>query len=88
VSLIRVSRPGHATEFIDLGPCVGRVTHTRSGVRGWALAPTIAGSFVTADPVQVRRDRNAEAAVRYRARASDGGPRRGRAISIHPENAR
>jgi hypothetical protein len=34
MSALRVSRPGHPTQLLDLGPAVGRITHTRGAVGG------------------------------------------------------
>lgn len=34
MSALRVSRPGHPTQLVDIGPAVGRITHTRGSVGG------------------------------------------------------
>ena len=99
MSLIRVSRPGYVTEFIDLGPSSGRAHTSRGGIRGWALAPTIAGSFVTEAPKPERtpaqREHDRELSRAWYATHKDEALEkqrryrgRGRGISIHPENRR
>lgn len=37
MAVLRVSRPGQATEFVDLGASVGRTHHTRGAVPGGTL---------------------------------------------------
>jgi hypothetical protein len=61
VSALRIARPGHATELVDLGPACGRVSFTRGPV-----AP-IGGMLVV---VQSERTAKAEQSRRYRAQAA------------------
>ena len=37
MSVLRLSRPGLSTQFVDLGPSVGRVLHTRGSVGGGVI---------------------------------------------------
>ena len=101
MSFIRIVRPYQPVDpslFIDLGPSSGRAS-SRGGIRGWALAPTIAGSFVTEAPKPERtpaqREHDRELSRAWYATHKDEALEkqrryrgRGRGISIHPENRR
>ena len=57
MSVLRLSRPGLSTQFVDLGPSVGRVLHTRGSVGGGVIV--VASS---AKPVESKAEKEARRA--------------------------
>jgi hypothetical protein len=60
VSALRIARPGHATELVDLGPACGRVSFTRGPVAPIGGLLVVAPSERTAKAEQSRRYRAQE----------------------------
>jgi hypothetical protein len=74
MAALRISVPGQPTELVDLGPGVGRTTHTRGKVYGGVLvvaAPSQRRGVNTAS--EWRKTQVREAQARYRARVLERG---------------